>query len=210
MLAYNNAVYSTAFIENDDATDDASSVYILAAVSGATDDGCYIYANGSLTCSGVLTGVVPVDGNRSVKTYTLQAAENWFEDAGGAQLQGGVAHVAFDATVKQIVNAAADYRVFLTPNGDSKGLYVANKTAEGFDVREQGGGTSSIAFDYRIMAVRKARAVDGDQSRLADVTDFKKLHPASAVRKTGAAPAVQHNALPHAPAVRRPVTQPGN
>jgi len=40
----------------------------------------------------------------------------------------------------------------LTPLGETQGLYVARKTPTGFEVREQGGGTSNIAFDYRIVA----------------------------------------------------------
>jgi hypothetical protein len=34
-------------------------------------------------------------------------------------------------------------------------LYVTSKTATSFEVRELGGGTSSIRFDYRIVALRK-------------------------------------------------------
>jgi hypothetical protein len=48
-----------------------------------------------------------------------------------------------------------DYKVFPVPNGDCKGLYITNKTAASFEVRELGGGTSSVRFDYRIMALRK-------------------------------------------------------
>jgi hypothetical protein len=65
------------------------------------------------------------------------------------------------------VNTGEAYRVFLTPNGDSKGLYVASKTAAGFEVREQGGGTSNISFDYRIVAKRQGY----ESVRLEDVTD---------------------------------------
>jgi len=42
----------------------------------------------------------------------------------------------------------------LTPLGDCNGLYVADKTATGFEVRESGGGASSVGFDYRIVAKR--------------------------------------------------------
>jgi hypothetical protein len=45
-------------------------------------------------------------------------------------------------------------------------LYVAEKSATSFVVKELGGGTSSIAFDYRIMAKRKSF----ETLRLADVT----------------------------------------
>jgi hypothetical protein len=45
--------------------------------------------------------------------------------------------------------------VFLTPNGDCKGLYVHQKTATDFEVRELGNGNSNVKFDYRITALRK-------------------------------------------------------
>lgn len=67
----------------------------------------------------------------------------------------------------QTVNTEMDYHVFLTPNGDCKGLYVSQKTPTSFEVRELGGGTSSIAFDYRIMAKRKGY----ESVRLADKTN---------------------------------------
>jgi hypothetical protein len=52
-----------------------------------------------------------------------------------------------------------------------QGLYVTQKTEESFVVRELGGGTSNIAFDYRIMFVRKGY----ENIRLADKTkQFQK------------------------------------
>jgi len=45
--------------------------------------------------------------------------------------------------------------VFLTPEGDCRGLYVRRKSAASFEVRELVGGKSSIAFSYRIVGRRK-------------------------------------------------------
>lgn len=64
------------------------------------------------------------------------------------------------------MNTNVPYRVFLTAGGDCKGLYVSQKSATSFDVRELDGGTSNIAFDYRIMAKRAGF----ENVRLADVT----------------------------------------
>ena len=47
-----------------------------------------------------------------------------------------------------------EYRVFLTPEGDCQGLYV-RKRGTSFEVRELQGGTSNVAFSYRIVARRK-------------------------------------------------------
>jgi hypothetical protein len=62
--------------------------------------------------------------------------------------------VALDPTFALAVNTASGYHVFLTPNGDCEGLYVAQKTGTGFQVRELRGGKSNIAFDYRVVAKR--------------------------------------------------------
>jgi hypothetical protein len=48
-----------------------------------------------------------------------------------------------------------DYRVFLTPEGDCRGLFVRRKTAANFEVRELMGGKSDVAFSYRIVGRRK-------------------------------------------------------
>jgi hypothetical protein len=42
--------------------------------------------------------------------------------------------------------------VFLTPNADTRGLYVQGKYARGFIVREVGNGRGSFDFDYRVYA----------------------------------------------------------
>src|SRR5262249_1814144 len=48
-----------------------------------------------------------------------------------------------------------DYRVFLTPEGDCKRLYMQSKRGASFEVRELQGGTSNVAFSYRIVGKRK-------------------------------------------------------
>jgi hypothetical protein len=102
----------------------------------------------------------------SFRTYAVQGAENWYEDAGSGRLQSGSVGIALEANFAAVVNSEVDYRVFLTPNGDCKGLYVSNKTATSFEVRELGGGASNVAFDYRIMAKRKGF----EKLRMEDVT----------------------------------------
>jgi hypothetical protein len=42
----------------------------------------------------------------------------------------------------------------LTPEGDSRGLYIRKRSASGFEVREQQGGRSSLTFSYRVVARR--------------------------------------------------------
>jgi hypothetical protein len=127
---------------------------------------CTIDTSANLTCTGVVSGVVQQGDGKQTAIYAMQSAENWLEDAGSGELANGSARVELDPAFAQTVNAGVEYHVFLTPNGDSKGLYVSHKTATSFEVHEQGGGASSIAFDYRIMAKRKGY----ENVRLEDLT----------------------------------------
>jgi hypothetical protein len=128
-----------------------------ATGTGAGSGYCNVDAFGDLNCTGTVNGgMARIDGGaRKVALSAIESPKNWFEDAGAAQLVNGSAVVALDADFIQTVNTEMDYKVFPVPNGDCKGLYVTNKTRTSFEVRELGGGTSSIRFDYRIMALRK-------------------------------------------------------
>jgi hypothetical protein len=100
--------------------------------------------------------------------------------------------VNLDRDFIQTVNTEMDYKVFPVPNGDCRGLYVTNKTAGAFEVRELGSGTSNVAFDYRIMAVRR----NYESVRFADHThdlDSMKLMQEQA-KTLGAKPA-SHNRI---------------
>jgi hypothetical protein len=135
---------------------------------GANGGRCSIDTNGNFYCNGTKNAVVPIyGGKRKVAMSAIESPQNWFEDAGSAELVNGSVVVALDPDFIQTVNTALDYKVFPVPNGDCKGLYVTNKTATSFEVRELGGGTASIRFDYRIMALRK----NYEKVRFADHTN---------------------------------------
>jgi hypothetical protein len=152
------------------------------SVGGQFGD-CIIDTSGDLFCTGILTAAAPVDGgSRKVGLYAIEGPENWFEDAGSAQLSNGAAIVNLEQVFAQTVNTAVDYHVFLTPKGDCKGLYIAQESPTSFEVRELGGGTSSIAFDYRIMAKRKGyenvRLADKTKQFSDQETQFKRMRRA--------------------------------
>jgi len=114
-----------------------------------------LHVVGDFIATGTKSAVVPVSNKRMVTLYAVESPENWFEDFGTGKLMKGVAQIDLDPTFIQTVNTGMDYHVFLTPNGNCRGLYVAEKTATGFRVRELRGGKSNAAFDYRIVARRK-------------------------------------------------------
>jgi hypothetical protein len=140
----------------------SGSGLILQGLSGSAATQVFsVDANGNLDISGNLTVAggksarVKLQDGREVALYAVESPENWFEDFGTGQLQGGKTEVSLDAEFLQTVDTAAGYHVFLTANGDCGGLYIAHKTPTGFEVRELGHGSASVAFDYRIIARRR-------------------------------------------------------
>jgi hypothetical protein len=133
-----------------------SSARLLNVFSNAFGGGCTIDVNGNLSCTGTITTPVKLEGSsRELAFNAIESPESWFEDFGSGQLSNGTAVISLEPTFVQTVNTGVDYHVFLTPKGDSHGLYVTHETATSFEVREQDRGTSNIAFDYRIVAKRK-------------------------------------------------------
>ena len=193
--------YDTLRVVGYDGTD--TSARLLNIFSNAFGGGCTIDVNGNLNCTGNITTPVKVDGSRQVALNAIESPESWFEDFGSGQLSSGTAVISLEPTFVQTVNTGVDYHVFLTPRGDSHGLYVTNETATSFEVREQGGGASSIAFDYRIVAKRRGF----EKVRLEDKTKTMLFsEPKNAQRYNGGpqhTPSVEEPHEKHSPAAGR-------
>jgi hypothetical protein len=180
VLVNNSNVVPGLFVYNAGSGGGSTGTVIIAQGTKGT---CSFTGDGDTSCSGTLKSTVKAttaDGPGRVETYAVESTENWFEDAGSAQLVNGVAHVNLEPIFGQTVNTDIEYHVFLTPNDDCKGLYATNKTASGFEVHELGGGRSSIPFEYRIMAKRLGH----EKERLARVVSpraNRRVNSASAV-----------------------------
>ncbi len=188
---YSDGTQFTMFVTNE-STVSPSPVIAAEGTSGAS---CTINGNGDLYCSGTIGTTEAVEsGTRSLAVYSMESPENWMEDFGSAATTNGTATVVFEPKFAQTINAGSGYHVFITPNADCKGLYVTNKTAAGFEVHEMGGGVSSVAFDYRIVAKRAGF----ENVRLEDVTAQQALvHSQSKRLRRGAtAPAGSTTSTP--------------
>jgi hypothetical protein len=106
---------------------------------------------GTLTQNGLPMSVNPTSTGGKVVTYAAQQSVPTLEDVGEGQLIHGQAAVSLERTFASAIDRRRSYLVFITPQGDSNGLYVLQKSASGFVVREHN-GVSNIAFDYRIVA----------------------------------------------------------
>jgi len=156
-----DVIYPTVVIGNENAAG-----LVFEAFGPGFNNTCTIDAHSNLACTGTVSGAISVSPGSKVALSAIESPENWFEDFGSAQLVNGSATVPLEPIFAQTVNTGVGYHVFLTANGDCKGLYVSQKSATAFEVRELGSGTSNISFDYRIVAKRKGY----EKVRLADMT----------------------------------------
>ena len=112
-----------------------------------------VKVNGTLTET-VKHAVVPFPDGTQRLLHCMESPGHWFEDFGSARLKSGRAIVNLGADFAKVIKRG-DYRVFVTPEGDCRGLYLRRKSATSFEVRELTGGKSSVVFSYRIVGRRK-------------------------------------------------------
>ncbi|MGR4065498.1 MAG: hypothetical protein ACLQPV_08615 [Vulcanimicrobiaceae bacterium] len=118
----------------------------------------YVDQAGNMWTKGVVKTFVATTGGRQASAYGTKSTSPTIEDDGSGQLVNGTARVPLDATFAQAIDPGKTYHVMLTPDGDTRGLYVESKSPAGFVVREVQGGRSSIAFDYHIYATQLGHA----------------------------------------------------
>ncbi len=133
--------------------------------SGNTTEVLSLDINGNLTVAGTVTQhgspmtIRRTSHGDEVGTFAPAQSAPTMEDFGEAQLVDGRAIVRLEPRFASTIDGSYRYLVFLTPQGDSNGLYVAQKTATAFLVREHNEApnfrerrASNVAFDYRIVA----------------------------------------------------------
>lgn len=138
----------------------------VTRAGGYFETGAQSYAYvGARTAAGVNR---KIEGNGTVNTTVKdlndnlvvlscpEAPENLFQDYGTGKLVNGKAHIVIDPILAKniVVNEKHPLKVFIQLEGDCNGVYVTNKTQNGFDVVELSGGTTNAAFSWSIVANR--------------------------------------------------------
>jgi hypothetical protein len=139
------------------AVGDNKNSWPFMAYNSNTKGICEIDPDADLSCTGTVTGKAPAQTRQrssnggDVLSYAAQSASATIEDVGTARMSDGVATVEINRDFASVIDRGW-YYVFLTPLGDTRGLYVSEKTPTAFRVRETEHGRSSLLFDYRIVA----------------------------------------------------------
>ncbi|MBE9474508.1 MAG: S-layer homology domain-containing protein [Chloroflexi bacterium] len=177
------------YIHLDQTADDGNpGWFVIQNANGAyafsVEENGNTSVHGNLYVSGTKSAVTETSAGPR-KVYSIESPEVWLEDFGTGQLGDGQAVVSIEPLFLETINTGEDYYVFLTPLGDCNGLYVASKSATSFEVRELGGGTTDISFDYRIVAKR----LGYEELRLEEMLlDTEVFEPGPAMTEVDEAP----------------------
>ncbi|WP_299683756.1 hypothetical protein [uncultured Dokdonia sp.] len=106
--------------------------------------------------TGSVSTLIKDDQNMPRVMFAPEAPEIVFQDYGIGQLVNGEARITLDAILKKslYINDAHPLKVYVTLEGECNGVYVTNKSIDGFTVKELKNGTSNAAFSWQIVANR--------------------------------------------------------
>jgi|SRR5579863_677978 len=131
---------------------EAGSGYPFLATDQNNSDLAYIDGNGNMYVHGGYGTFSKTRNGNVVNSFAPRSTSPTVEDNGTAHMAGGVAMVQLNSAFADSIDTSRAYQVMLTPDGDTRGLYVASKTPTGFVVREVQGGRGTLDFDYHIYA----------------------------------------------------------
>jgi hypothetical protein len=170
VLAYNSIAKNTVEL--------ALQAYLIYSTPFTVDSLGNVAAKSLTTSKGAYIRTAGASGTARM-SYSAQTTAPVMEDFGEAQLVNGRGYVKLDPALSDVIDNRNAYHVFLTPEGDSNGLYVSQKTPAGFMVREQHAGRSTLAFEYRILA----KPFGNDAQRLALAPALEKHDPFTGLKR---------------------------
>ncbi|MEO5673332.1 MAG: hypothetical protein ABIQ74_01675 [Chitinophagales bacterium] len=124
------------------------------------------------------TGTMPVgctvkdDQGIEREMFAMESPEFLFSDYGEGQLVNGFTHITLDPIISKNISVTSHnpLRVFVQLEGNCKGVYVTNKSSDGFDVVELDGGNSNTPFQYQVICnVKDVQMDNGKLNHLADI-----------------------------------------
>jgi len=142
--------------------------------SGGNSSGSFAYAGsrrngtnykiiGNGTVSTIIEGL---NTNEKKTMFASEAPEVFFEDYGTGQLVNGTATITIDPIFSKNIHVSNEkpLKVFIQLEGDCNGVYVTNKSANSFTVKELQNGNANVPFSWHIVANRADEMVNGERT----------------------------------------------
>lgn len=107
--------------------------------------------------TGSVSTLINDENNVPRVMFAPESPEIVFQDYGVGQMVNGEARITLDPTLAKNIRVDANnpMKVFVTLEGDCNGIFVTEKSARGFTVKELQGGNSNVSFSWQIVANRE-------------------------------------------------------
>jgi hypothetical protein len=105
---------------------------------------------------GSLSTMVKDDEGNNRILHATETPEILFEDFGTGKLVNGEAYISIDKLLSKHIYMDEKHpmKVFIQLEGDCNGVFVTEKTINGFKVKELGKGRSNVSFSWNLVANR--------------------------------------------------------
>ena len=105
--------------------------------------------------SGQFITRIKTSGGNIKEMFAMQSPYSEFVFSSSSELINGEAIISFDPDTCELIDENQPLKVNITLTGECGGIFVKEKSATGFVVRELNGGTSASTFDWMVIAKRK-------------------------------------------------------
>lgn len=164
-MTWNNAVNGSwgGYFDNDFSTNG------YAWVGGRNNGTDY-----AILSTGVKSTMVKDKKGDNRIMFCPEAPEVLFQDYGAGQLKNGAVHITLDEILVRNIQVDDKHplKVFIQLEGECNGVFVTNKSATGFDVKELQKGKSNTPFTWQIIASR-ADITDASGKVLSSYADIR-------------------------------------
>jgi outer membrane protein OmpA-like peptidoglycan-associated protein len=165
------------FARNSASATDRWGGYFEFGTASAKHVYTYIAGSTSASINGSPTGIIGLASSGTKSTiikdekgdyrllFCTEAPEVLFQDFGTGELENGMAHIALESLMTRAIRVDKQHpmKVFIQLEGECNGVFVTNKSAEGFDVKELQGGKSNVPFTWQIVASRADEVLEDGQ-----------------------------------------------
>ncbi len=148
-----------------------------------TDGSAYAYVGGyqggtayKIEGTGSVSTIVEDENGNEVTMFAPENPEPVLTDHGQGKLENGKARIELDPTLKENIAVDEEHplRVFVQVEGDCKGVYVTEKSKDGFTVVELQNGSSSVPFTYKVIANRADEKIEFENGEVME-SDYEGL-----------------------------------
>ncbi len=163
-IATNNVYFGGNFSGGNSNTSTTPVTGPATTGTGTTADFAYVGArwgstNYKILGNGTVSTIIDGEGENQHIMFAPEAPEMLFQDYGIGKLVNGKAQINIDPILAKniVVNEKHPLKVFIQLEGDCNGVYVSEKSAKGFVVKELQNGNNNVNFSYQIVATRADR-----------------------------------------------------